>query len=635
MLRWLGPSRELTVLSTALRASDGAERASIAQPLIDAIAKQETPAPQLVLSLAACWDDLSEPQQEQIRPWMATRWPEVISTLAADADPRARAASMRLLAEVGGGAAIGCAKNAVDLLADADPLTADRAEAALLELIRVARTPGATDLERETVIAAVDQALENFDRHRRSGVLRAAVKLMPVAGGRTMAWMNDPQHPALMVMRGLIRRGTESDLRASAWSWLKVEGLAPACVERLAQPVPIDQHAPVLEKSFLLLHPARARAMARAKLTPQQIAAVFPKMSEADDLPERARGGLAQMIAAAPVESRLKDAAWASRLADTSAAARLSVLRTIIEQGRPPASLMDMVFDADPRIATLAADAVLATAPRDALVKADRDRLAARLLRSQHASVRALARQLMSGPSGSEARLAEMVEVVATYRGRSDDAAMARRAAMAVTKMAEIHDPEAEVAIRACLQLPDPRVRANAVDALVSVARREPAVASTIEAKQPSLATTPPADTIIEVLLDHTLDPHHRIRASAARGLLTMGTLTDDQAVVSAGQRTLASMLSDQRPMHRVAGLWLAERLAPVVVSSSEIIDAVTTAEHRAFDLHERLRAERAGERLNVEIRTNWSRRAATLVASATGASTNAAVEPATSGASQ
>ncbi|MFN7443389.1 MAG: hypothetical protein ACK5R9_09940 [bacterium] len=654
VLGWLGGDRRLLALSAALRASEVGEQGGIADELLAQLGKMGVgggrgvsgAAWEACLALAGAWDGLRVEQREGVYALFRGRVREVAGKLSRDGDARVRAS---LLALVGGLQLTEAAEEVVGLLSDADAGVGERAEWALGELVKAAGVPGVRGAERVKILGAIERAIEQFDRHRRTGVLRTAIKLAPwtgdgasagggVGGGGLllgMGWMNDQQHPAQLVMRGLIRRGAEPQLRSCAWSWLKFDALSPACLERLAQPASAGQHSAVLERWQLVLNPARARALGKLRgAGGQSVPSTLPTRAETTEMRGEARAGLVRMIGALPGDAQVKDGAWAGRLIDAEASVRLMLVRTAVEQRRCPGALLDLVFDPDARIATLAADAVLAVQAYKLGTSGWEKRLPELALRSPHERVRALGRQLRCRSIGAGAgggvgggtrrRLADLAKIVERFKQKSADAVLARQAASAATAMGLLPGPEALALLRSCLGLPDMRVRANALDAILRHGRRMPlpvgvvGQTSSLELYiEPSATPASPAptarDSIIEVLLDHALDPHHRIRGSAARGLMTMGMLGKVPTLSAAGQRTLGAMLTDTRAMHRVAGLWLVERFAPALPAPAEIIDMVSGIEQRAGEGLERLRAGRASARLHVEVRSNWSKRAPTI----------------------
>jgi hypothetical protein len=149
----------------------------------------------------------------------------------------------------------------------------------------------------------------------------------------------------------------------------------------------------------------------------------------------------------------------------------------------------------------------------------------------------------------------ELLSIIAvsTHAG-SDVSSEERRdllhaAAAAVTALADLRSPAAQHSVHKCLRHPDDRVRANAIDAMTRTARRAGSIAA-IES------------TLAHAAIEFKDDPHHRVRAAAVRARL-LGSLRTDSSTMSAPiAETLQPLLVDTRPMHRVSGLWLAERAA-------------------------------------------------------------------------
>ncbi len=83
--------------------------------------------------------------------------------------------------------------------------------------------------------------------------------------------------------------------------------------------------------------------------------------------------------------------------------------------------------------------------------------------------------------------------------------------------------------------------------------------------------------------------------------------------MLAAGSRTLAGLLSDARVMHRVAGLWLTERVGGALSSDSELLDRVKHVGERAIDPMEKSWAARAKGRIEHEVRVQWAERAQEL----------------------
>jgi len=175
-----------------------------------------------------------------------------------------------------------------------------------------------------------------------------------------------------------------------------------------------------------------------------------------------------------------------------------------------------------------------------------------------------------------------------------------RVAATAVAALADADTTSARQAIEACLRHRADRVRANAIEASMRSARRRGHV------------------TFDDRLHELKLDEHHRVRATALREFLrgdgTRASLVDPSAA-----QGVADMLSDERPMHRVAGLWLAERLLPTGRNASlskrwaELSVRIAELARGDEDARVRARGGRCARRLLAQMRSGWRTRAPAL----------------------
>lgn len=140
-----------------------------------------------------------------------------------------------------------------------------------------------------------------------------------------------------------------------------------------------------------------------------------------------------------------------------------------------------------------------------------------------------------------------------------------RNAAQAVTVLGDVATPTSHAALVSALAHDDARVRANAVEALAKHARIMPGEAPGTKSVAP-----PPQPPWAEL----KTDAHHRVRANAVRADLVAAITVDaprrDQALFEvkadafgSGVDALASMLGDERTMHRLAGAWLAWKVLP------------------------------------------------------------------------
>lgn len=140
-----------------------------------------------------------------------------------------------------------------------------------------------------------------------------------------------------------------------------------------------------------------------------------------------------------------------------------------------------------------------------------------------------------------------------------------RNTAQAVTLLGDVPTPTSRAALVSALTHHDARVRANAVEALAKHARLAQARP---DGKAPDAQPTQHPWTELKS------DDHHRVRANAVRAALMAALVGEaprrEQALfetksdaIGAGVDALASMLSDDRMMHRLAGAWLAWKVLP------------------------------------------------------------------------
>ncbi|MEZ6234462.1 MAG: hypothetical protein R3B68_09760 [Phycisphaerales bacterium] len=206
--------------------------------------------------------------------------------------------------------------------------------------------------------------------------------------------------------------------------------------------------------------------------------------------------------------------------------------------------------------------------------------------------------------------LAELIEP-----GRNADA---RLAATAAAALGDVDDAIGRAALRRALDHTDPRVRANAVE---GIGLQRLAIED---------ATTG-RDRDHGVLLELKGDPHHRVRANAIRALLRaappsprirrpvrrsrLGAATVEplaRVYEPSAVESLRSMLTDDRPLHRLAGSWLAgrvlaggrERLGGSWNGLSTMVAEMASTE----PIREvRWRAAKAAARISATVRAGWA----------------------------
>lgn len=542
-------------------------------------------------------------------------WGKAIGGPAIDVDPSVRLSASVLIGRACEADSFGWLRG---LLGDQDKSVAEAAANSLLTLARrTSITPALDGETRGAIERLVIRCVREFDSHRRREALGALLTMCPNAAAVRGAsvelkeWLADEEHPAHMAMRGLIRRGEVAgiQIREAAWAWMGQSAYRTACAERLLAPAPpavrdlATEWSGVLSQGHLLLSPVRESELrAAAERLPRGQAGAHGLPIGEDD------------IARLPAGAQARLAAWAGCMAGDelgdalepllgveSVRARLNALRSAGEaSGESAAALaLDFCFDSNARVsqAGLLRAVIGARATGDAGLNANVRGAVAALARSEHAGPRRAAeafgamfdaldesmgrleaRRMLRGNRGGLVRaLQSMVRAGAgTERVRAirlagrlglgadlelellsvigasvaagpaaagRDAVYAASAAVGV--LAELKSPAAQHAVHKCLRHPDDRVRANALDAMTRAARRGGWIAS---------AESPLGKAVVEF----KNDPHHRVRAGAARARV----MATERGQAGNTGEIVVPLLRDERAMHRVSGLWLAERLA-------------------------------------------------------------------------
>lgn len=465
-------------------------------------------------------------------------------------------------------------------------------------------------LGRRELEAQIARAVAAFPEHRARGVIWCALMLLdpPVAArsGPLSAWLHDKDQPGLPALRGVLRWSAKPLARLRAWEWLHLDHLATAAADRLTRAQDLREHELILTRAHLARHPRRAarlraiggKAPGGAALAASVRGGVLPGPGSIEQLSAEARLGIPRLAAALHLGSEGARAALEPLLVDPEPVIRLATVRTL-----GPRGLSDYVFDADARIACSAALSLSAVGIPDVRRKAragldEPARVFARLTHSPHEPLRLIAAQEVeraawddpaSMPGRIEARRllhADRAGFLRTLRERwtsepgpraglvmlirrlglqgefrepletmireglarleseartGDQDPLAREVATAVAAVGEAARPEAPVLTDAARRGTG-RVRANAVEALGRLAR---------------LAAPPGTPAPLESVLEFKQDEHHRVRASVLRAILNGEQVGPARASALDG---LAVMLHDERPAHRTAGIWLADR---------------------------------------------------------------------------
>lgn len=463
--------------------------------------------------------------------------------------------------------------------------------------------PPGTAEERAAFHALIADCVKDFERHRRRGVVLAAAVLLDRASSRSgplAAWLAQQGVGTQSALRGVLRWSRLATVHCRAWEWLWREELAAAAGDRIAHARGVEEHEIVLSRSALAHRPARARHLASV-LMPELAhdpkaegghgaEGPLPQASQVGALSRLARLGMPLLGACVRGDARRRHLAVEPLLQDEDVLVRHALVRR-----GPRRMLDDLCFDLDGRVGR---SAFLRRTHAGGLAHASGAgdlkgplRMARLLGRSPHEVLRSWAAQEGAelAPGGVRERVAERRRLVRDRAGVLDETRRrlvnadgqqrllgatsvrrlglagelqpelwgvvrgalgdgphtpeeARAAATAVAALGRAPDGESRRVVRECLHANDPRVRANAVEA---VAAGEPA-------------------RWANVLLEFKDDAHHRARANSLRLLILGGQgQPEPKGSTSAGAvESLMAMLSDEREMHRLAGVWAVGRLA-------------------------------------------------------------------------
>jgi hypothetical protein len=452
-----------------------------------------------------------------------------------------------------------------------DTEIASAAAAALLEVTLVVGSPGldAGSAEAELLDEAIGFALDT-PNHRLDDVFLAAAVLAPRPGPRLALVLADRDHPAHLSIRRAAGRCDLALVRRNVIRWLGVEAIGPHAARHLGRVRDPRGWTEVLESAHLLLSPARRRALARIE-SPQR---TLPSPATASALAAPHQAWLVRFTAALPLGGRMRRDALLQWTALSSPVARRLAAEALLADRSPESerAVEDLAIDANGGVAWTAARRTLAGPPgmpalrrleqsplaplrRLAAATVAREGVAAFFERwssiapdARAAAARAhLAErprefaealgQVLAGGSRAEklraialARRLRMpdgpVEAVLARLSAGEDPHVA---SAAVAALGDGPAPRRVTAARAALGHPDPRVRANAVEALGRI--------------------DPDAG---DRLGRYVGDPDNRARANAVLALVRRGR--------PEGEGALRDMLRDAGALHRVSGVWVARR---------------------------------------------------------------------------
>lgn len=590
---------------------------------------------------------------------LAGSWEAAARVAAGDPDPGVRASAALAAGRLSRPEAL---EACLPLLADADSVVSREAERAL---VRCATRAIEDPADRGAIERVVARAARAFGEHRRHGALLAAVFLLDGprmaaarrgAGGPLAAWATGEPDDGHAAMRSALRKANHPLARRRALEWLANDAMATAAMDRLNRARDREEHEAVLEAWPLTLRPCRRERLGMIRPKPGTGDGPLPPAPVARGLSEPARIGLCHWMAHVRLKPEERRPLAERALTDPSPRVRWTAMRIGSAE-----DLEDFAFDPDGRIAGSALLRLSGAGDRrvergsraeDAWVRADR------LTRHPDAGVRALAAsevarldpwagrsaaavcarlQLRDDPErfvgelrariadgetsarvqamalaqrlGLSGRVEEQLLEAVRQAGPAalaavDDEArqrLERAGATAVVALGALSSDSSHDALAGALRHTSARVRANAIEAMAQRRRRGP-------------AALPLRATLTELKTDAA----HRVRANAILALLrgADGVVETERVYEPGAAEQLGAMLGDDRPMHRIAGLWVAARLltrgagAGLGRQWTPLAARLADLARSDDDPAVRQRAAACVRKLQVEVRSGWRGRA-------------------------
>ena len=496
-----------------------------------------------------------------------------------------RSVTLNALDVIGSLKLVGCLDLLVGLIKSSTTDSDVRQHAATVILTVVKATVGSngrkqTDLRSvEQLDAPIADALLSYREHRFDEVLIAAAILATRPGPKLAAILADDDNPILPVLRGVASQIRRPIVRRNLINWLTISAI---CSQAQRQFHRLDSSAAftdVLSCGHLLLTNSRRHAMRRLD---RPLQCVVP-ITLAVRMPAEQQVHLVRLILNLDMRSNAKVSHLADFIALPNAAARISAVVALLgyESADADQSITQFCFDRDKSVAMTAANRTLLkghksdeallrrierTVHQPLVRKATRllarvsvtnffsrwmlmspiDRLAAGHVvaaTNRRSLQEALSDKLMTGTR--DERIAAITLVVRLQMSSAlgnqlivqTSSSDSHIAAAAVAALGEAPSIATIDSVRAALGHRDARVRANAIE---SSMRMDPS----------SIGLIAPMVGVRE----------NRPRANAVRALM--------RNKPKAGLPQLKAMLSDPDPLHRISGVWAAQRSGTLAIMS-------------------------------------------------------------------
>ncbi len=512
--------------------------------------------------------------------------------------------------------------------------------------------PDAEVQPRQALLSVLRSAITRYGEHQQRSIALACLLLIAHDSHAHALASNRVDHAATQALRGVLRWSRAPITRVCALRLLGHDALSDAAVNRLSRAHDLADHDLTLRQGHLTLNPTRhahlGKIEVRARSTTlapdadgtERLRITLPKECPLPDgswlsaLSPQARRQIPRWVAAFDTDELATRALLDPLLGDDDELTRLMASR-----GANARTTTDFCFDACEPIArgamTRFSFHAAAQDPTTPTHRRQMDTLS-KLVRSPHASVRRMAREdltrldpwasdssqtsliarrrmadepeaflvdlrhvLMSGSALTRIRaigiarrlgITDQIEslllsLVTQSHGPNVDE---RVVASSVSALGSLCTPNARQTVRMVLRHPDPRARANAVEAM---------------SKQERLAgLTDEDNSLRSTLTELRGDSHQRVRANAVHALMALPEPKGGAALYTpSASSALIAMLRDERAPHRVSGLWVAERSA--VTHGSALVSHVQSLAEMDPDRGVRNRAHGLIHRIEVRQR--------------------------------
>ena len=574
LLKDESPSAVVDVLNATLTSAEPAEQEKICRALIN------TTRPAAIEAVVRHLHRLDH----SIVPILGSGSNDLRPVMQQLVNQHNRLVTLNALDVIGSLALVGC----LDLLVGLIKSSTDddvRHHAATVILTVVKATVGSNGRKQidprsvEQLDAPITDALISYREHRFDEVLIAAALLATKPGPKLFAVLTLNDNPILPVLRGIASQIRRPIVRRNLINWLTINALRAQVqrqFHRLNSTAAFDD---VLSCGHLLLTNSRRHAMRQLDKPLNCIAPI----SLAVMLPSQQQIHLVRMIQNLDLRSNARISSLADLIALPSAAARITAVVALLahESAAAENSITQFCFDRDKSVAVTAANRVLKkrhqtdetllrrierTIHQPLVRQATRmlacqsvtnffsrwmllsqnDRIASAhfiAAKNRRSLQEALSNKLMAGTRQERIvaimlvvrlQMASALHKQLIVQASSSDSHIA---AAAIAALGEAPTIATIASVRAALSHRDARVKANAIES--------------------SMRMDPGAIGLIAPMVGVR---ENRPRANAVRALM--------RTKPSAGLPQLKAMLSDPDPLHRISGVWAAQRSGTLAIMS-------------------------------------------------------------------